>query len=270
MPELPELETILNKIKVHLIDNIIKRIIVRKNNLRYVVPLEIINIYNKKILNIKRKGKYLLIRLNHGWIIIHLGMTGNLFILHKYISPTTHDHIDIILKNNIILRYNDPRRFGSWTWIKKIKDSNLLLKLGIEPLSNKLSHNYLFKKFKNKKTYIKSWIMNNKNITGIGNIYANEILFAAKISPQRAVNSLTKKEIIYLIKKIKNILQSAINYGGTTIKNFLQPDQQTKGFFVKQLSVYGKKDQICTYCKHKIQFIKINQRSTYYCKYCQI
>lgn len=268
MPELPEIETILRGIKPYLVGNTILHSIVRNSKLRWQVATEIFHIRNKLIINIERRARFLLIQLEHGWIIIHLGMSGSIRILTKQELAKKHDHIDLILNTNKILRYTDPRRFGFWLWTNNLDNYLMLANLGPEPLSSKFNTDYLFRLTKNKKSIIKPWLMNNKIIAGIGNIYANEALFAAKILPTRVISSLTRDEVDNLTVQIKRIVQDAIKHKGTTLKNFVQSNG-TPGYFAQQLFVYGRKNKICLKCNNFIKLITLKQRSSYFCDYCQ-
>ncbi|MBK4764863.1 MAG: bifunctional DNA-formamidopyrimidine glycosylase/DNA-(apurinic or apyrimidinic site) lyase [Pantoea sp. Brub] len=270
MPELPEIETILYNIKPYLIGKKIAYILVRNVNLRWLVSKEILNLHDELILNIKRKSKYLLLKLQYGWIMIHLGMSGSLRILfNDSTTITKHDHIDLVLHNHIILRYNDPRRFGCWLWYKKLSDSNLLSKIGIEPLSKNFNKQYLFIKTRNKNVSIKQLLIDNKIVAGIGNIYSNESLFIAGINPERSANSLNLKEIKLLINSIKHTLRNAIKYGGTTLRNFSNA-YGIAGDFNQKLKVYGRKNKLCLLCKTSVINAKKQcQRMTYWCDVCQ-
>ncbi|MDR5618260.1 bifunctional DNA-formamidopyrimidine glycosylase/DNA-(apurinic or apyrimidinic site) lyase [Arsenophonus sp.] len=268
MPELPEVETSRRGIEPYLVGNKIQYSIVRNSKLRWPVATEIVHIANESVISVKRRAKYLLIQLQHGWIIIHLGMSGSIRILTKQQLAQKHDHIDLILADGKILRYTDPRRFGAWLWTNDLANCSVLSHLGPEPLSIDFNADYLYQRAKNKKTAIKPWLMDNKVVVGVGNIYANEALFAAKILPTRAAHSLTKKEISNLVIQIKQVLQRSIEQGGTTLKDFLQSDGKP-GYFAQQLFVYGKKDQACTHCGQLIESIKLGQRSTFFCHSCQ-
>ncbi|SPP32578.1 Formamidopyrimidine-DNA glycosylase [Arsenophonus endosymbiont of Aleurodicus floccissimus] len=268
MPELPEVETSRRGIEPYLVGNKIQYSIVRNSKLRWPVATEIVHIANESVFSVKRRAKYLLIQLQHGWIIIHLGMSGSIRILTKQQLAEKHDHIDLILADGKILRYTDTRRFGAWLWANDLANCSVLSHLGPEPLSIDFNANYLYQRAKNKKTSIKPWLMDNKVVVGVGNIYANEALFAAKILPTRAAHSLTKKEISNLVIQIKQVLQRSIEQGGTTLKDFLQSNGKP-GYFAQQLFIYGKKDQACTHCGQLIESIKLGQRSTFFCHSCQ-
>lgn len=268
MPELPEVETSRLGISPYLIGNEIDHIEVRQPKLRWIVPTEIKTLKNEIILSIERRGKYLLVELKTGFIIIHLGMSGSLRILNKITAPTKHSHIDLVLKNGVVLRYTDPRRFGSWLWAKNPNDLAQINQLGVEPLSDDFNAEYLLQQFKNRKTPIKNAIMNSHIVVGIGNIYACESLFLAKISPFKEARLLTRQELTILVKRIKNVLSNSIEKGGTTLKDFAQVDGKP-GYFVQDLMVYGCKNKPCIICKTSIETAIIGQRNTFYCPICQ-
>lgn len=268
MPELPEVETSRLGISPYLISNEIDHIDVRQAKLRWLVSDEIKTLKNELILGIQRRGKYLLIELKQGFILIHLGMSGSLRILQQTTVPETHDHIDLILKNGVILRYTDPRRFGSWLWAKDPNDLPQINQLGVEPLSNDLTTAYLKQQFKNRKIPIKNAIMNSHIVVGVGNIYACESLFLAKISPFREAKSIKPKELTLLIQVIQQVLAQAIEKGGTTLKDFAQVDGKP-GYFAQELLVYGRKNKPCFVCQSLIESAVIGQRNTFYCPTCQ-
>ncbi|PPI86356.1 bifunctional DNA-formamidopyrimidine glycosylase/DNA-(apurinic or apyrimidinic site) lyase [Candidatus Pantoea edessiphila] len=269
MPELPEVESYLISIRPYLINQIITRIVVRNLYLRWPISEEILKLRNQLILNIKRRGKYLLIQLQSGWIIIHFGMSGRLSLHNKYICPQKHDHIDILMENDSILRYTDQRRFGALLWTNDLSNHTLLNDLGVEPLGNKFNNNYLLTKLHDIKASIKQSIMNNKIVVGIGNIYANEILFATGIIPMRPSFDLRKEEIEFLVKNIKLILFNAIKCGGTTLRDFVQINGEP-GSFIKKLKVYGRINKPCLVCGTLIIKEKYRGRSTYWCPKCQL
>lgn len=271
MPELPEVEVISKKLKNILIGKKIIFAKIRCEKLRYYVSKEIYNLKNEKIINIKRKAKYIIIDLIKGSILIHLGMSGSIKIINlknSFLLPNKHDHIDIFFNSKIFLRYNDPRKFGLWLWSYNIKQHFLLNNLGIEPLSKKFDSNYIYQSSRLIKKPIKIYLMDNKIVVGIGNIYANESLFKAKILPNRLANSLNKIECINLNKSIKKTLKKSIELGGTTIKNFFQINGEIGKFYAK-LKVYKKYGSNCLKCCSVIKLMKHNKRSTYFCPKCQ-
>lgn len=268
MPELPEVETSRLGISPYLIGNEIDHIEVRQSKLRWQVSDKIKTLKNEIILSINRRGKYLLIELKTGFIVIHLGMSGSLRILEQKKPPTKHDHIDLVLKNGGVLRYTDPRRFGSWLWAADPNHLSLINQLGVEPLSHEFTADYLIQHFKNRKMPIKNAIMNSHIVVGVGNIYACESLFFAKISPFKEAKSVTKQELDLLVQKIKEVLAKAIEKGGTTLKDFAQVNGKP-GYFVQELMVYGRKGKPCFVCQTPIESAKIGQRNTFYCPNCQ-
>ncbi len=268
MPELPEVETSRRGIEPHLVGNILHYAIVRNSKLRWPVSEKIKTLLDEPILSVKRRAKYLLIELNQGWIIVHLGMSGSVRILPEEQPEEKHDHIDLVFRDGKVLRYTDPRRFGAWLWCEDLATSSVLAHLGPEPLSAQFNARYLYQQSKNKKIAIKPWLMDNKLVVGVGNIYANEALFSSGIMPDRKANSLTEQECDALVNAIKTVLTRSIEQGGTTLKDFLQSDGKP-GYFAQELFVYGRKDKACLICGHTIESIKQGQRSTFFCRHCQ-
>jgi formamidopyrimidine-DNA glycosylase len=277
MPELPEIETISRHLSANIVDSVIKQIIVRAKSLRWPINQQLNKILtNYKITNITRRAKYLLITCRNpknqstGNLIIHLGMSGKLTIMPPNTPLQKHDHVDFILNNDSVVRYNDPRRFGMILWTTADPLQHKLLRhLGLEPFAKQCNANYLFNQAQNKRLPIKQFIMDNKIIVGVGNIYANEALFAAKIHPLCPANTLTLIQFKLLLQKIRKILKQAIALGGTTLKDFLDPLGKS-GTFVNLLKIYGKAQQSCSCCNTSIEQLKIGQRTTFYCPNCQI
>lgn len=268
MPELPEVETTRRGIQPHLLNETVSHILVRNSRLRWPVSPYISLLKNLPIHSVKRRAKYLLLQLDGGWIIVHLGMSGHLRILNESTSPGKHDHIDLILTNGNVLRYNDPRRFGAWLWSEDPFSLPLLAQLGPEPLTEEFNADYLFKQSRQRSTTLKPWLMNSKVVVGIGNIYANEALFNAKILPNRPAMSLNRHEAGVLVDAIKIILAKAIDQGGTTLRNFQQSDGKP-GYFAQILQVYGRAGDACRCCGLLLRSEKLAQRSTFWCEACQ-
>jgi len=268
MPELPEVETSRLGILPYLKNQSIDDIIIRQPKLRWPIDPDISLAIGQKIIDVQRRAKYLLLQLQQGWIVVHLGMSGSLRILFEDKPAEKHDHVDLVLKNKVILRYTDPRRFGAWLWTPFLEWLPQLKKLGPEPLSNDFEAAYLYNITKNKKAPIKTLIMDNHVVVGVGNIYASESLFMAKILPMRLASTLSLKEVRLLVNAIKDVLTKSIQQGGTTLKNFLQSDGKP-GYFVQQLQVYGRYEKSCLICNMPIQSKKIAQRNTFYCEHCQ-
>lgn len=268
MPELPEVETSRRGIEPYLVGHKIIRTDIRFPTLRWPISKALFELKDELILSVQRRAKYLLIELTKGWIVVHLGMSGSLRILTSDKKPEKHDHVDLIMSNGVTLRYTDPRRFGAWLWFEDLSDSPQLKMLGPEPLSDDFTGEYLFNLSRGKRLLVKSWIMDNKVVVGVGNIYASESLFEAGILPQRTIGSLTKSEFDKLALTIKKVLQRSIEQGGTTLRDFLQSDGKP-GYFAQQLQVYDRGGEACRICGTLIEVEKIGQRSTYFCCKCQ-
>jgi formamidopyrimidine-DNA glycosylase len=270
MPELPEVETSVQAIQEFANQNI-ESIEIYNPNLRWKVDCNAFkNLSGLKVSKIDRRAKYILFHLNQSQILIHLGMTGTLRIAKKESNfYKKHDHVEFIFQTGKLI-FNDPRRFGSMHFITEPSKHFLLEKLGPEPLSEEFNGEYLFQKIKKSLSPIKNSLMNQHNVVGIGNIYANEILFDAKIRPTRKSKTITKKEYNKIAASTKKILKVAIKAGGTTLKDFYQPDGN-KGYFKIDLAVYDRANEKCINCKKElIKRIIQSQRATYYCRKCQI
>ena len=268
MPELPEVETALRGVSPYLKDYMIEKIEVRQPKLRWAVSPELATLHQVKILDLTRRAKYLIIHTEKGYIIGHLGMSGTVRIVPHDSPIDKHDHLDIVLNNGRLLRYNDPRRFGAWLWTEKLDEFHLFLKLGPEPLSEEFNADYLFKKSRKKTTALKTFLMDNAVVVGVGNIYTNESLFLSGLHPLKLAANLTRKQCERLVDTIKSVLAKAIEQGGTTLKDFLQPDGRP-GYFAQELLVYGNKGKPCPTCGTKIESLVIGQRNSFYCPMCQ-
>jgi formamidopyrimidine-DNA glycosylase len=221
------------------------------------------------VLNVQRRAKYLLLETAIGSAILHLGMSGSLRIVDDGITAEKHDHVDIIFKHGKVLRLRDPRRFGAVLWTQSpIEQHKLFCKLGPEPLSDEFTAEYLHHQAKNRQVSIKGFIMNAHIVVGVGNIYASESLFMAGIHPKRAAGRVSLKRLKVLVENIKQVLQRSIEQGGTTLKDFANPEGQS-GYFQVALQVYGKTGEACQHCGASIKKIKLGQRSTFYCPSCQ-
>ena len=270
MPELPEVEITRCGLEPFVVGQKVQQIIIRHPQLRWPISSELVPELTGQTLNaLKRRGKYLLFATDLGTLIIHLGMSGCLRILPAEQSPKKHDHVDIVFSNASCLRFTDPRRFGAMLWTKHDPMQHpLLTKLGVEPLERVFNGKYLFSWSRNKSVAIKQFIMQANIVVGVGNIYANESLFAAGIHPQRPAKQLTLKECETLAKNIKTILRFAIKQGGTTLRDFCNSEGKP-GYFRQHLQVYGRGGQACAHCKTLLQEIRLGQRTTVYCSNCQ-
>ena len=252
---------------------VIKAFGVRNGSLRWPVDLTLKQTLPGLVIqSIGRRGKYLLLKTELGTLLIHLGMSGNLRVLPANTPPLKHDHVDIVLENGYLVRLNDPRRFGSVLWHPasegSVETHKLLAKLAPEPLIDEFNEQYFFEITRNRKVAIKTLVMNSAVAVGAGNIYANESLFMSKIHPQTIASKLTKKQCELLVRNIKNVLEAAIEQGGTTLKDFMSPDGKP-GYFVQKLNVYDQGGKPCTVCGTTIERIILNQRASYFCPKCQ-
>lgn len=270
MPELPEVETTKQGIKTYLEDQIISDVIVRNSKLRLPVHHNIDELcIGKKITAITRRAKYLLLHLSTGYILIHLGMSGHLRIVPNKTKPEKHDHVDLLVGNGYTLRYCDPRRFGLFLYIEENPHLHpLLIDLGPEPLSKEFNGDYLYQRTRNKKLPIKSLIMNNKIVVGVGNIYATESLFLSRIHPLTPAHKITEAAAHALALQIQQVLKSAIDVGGTTLRDFYTSEGKP-GYFSQSLKVYGRRKQLCYQCNQLIESIVIAGRHSAFCPQCQ-
>ena len=270
MPELPEVETTCRGIAPHLIGKKIDRLVINNASLRWPVPKTLKKILPDQIISsVTRRAKYLLIALDSGTLIVHLGMSGSLRLAPPDEARLKHDHVELYLDNGLCLRYCDPRRFGSWLWTTDDPDQHsLLINLGPEPLGKAFSAKYLLAQLQNRKQAIKTLIMDSHLVVGVGNIYANEALFMSGIHPQRSGSSITLAECTLLVSQIKKILTHAIRRGGTTLRNFVGGDGKP-GYFAQELMVYGHGGEACKRCQATLLEIRLGQRTTVFCSTCQ-
>lgn len=268
MPELPEVETTVRGIRPHIKDRFIGKMIMHEKRLRWPVDVPVECIEGYQITDVSRRGKYILISVDTGTLIWHLGMSGSMRISSPSRPLEKHDHVEIQFDHNRILRFRDPRRFGSLFFTTDDPFQHWLLrKLGPEPLSEAFNTAYFYALCQKRQASIKSIIMNSHHIVGIGNIYASEALFRAGIRPTRTAASLSKQQLSQLVSMIKTTLQAAIDCGGTTLQDFNQVNGKP-GYFKQSLQVYGVKGD-CSVCGNQIQRIIQNQRASYFCPRCQ-
>lgn len=270
MPELPEVETTRRGLLNKLVKQTIDRVDITNRRLRKPIDRHFERrCQNQTIINIEREAKYLKLLLDKGYILIHLGMSGHLRVIPKETERRSHDHVEIHLKNGLCLRYHDPRRFGVIEWSDLPSTKHPLLKhLGLEPLSDIFSADYLYNKAKKSTRAIKNVIMDAKIVVGVGNIYAQEALFLAAIHPKRKANQISIKRYQDLVNAIKTVLQQAIKQGGTSLKDFYQTDGKP-GYFTQALNVYGRTGEPCKKCQKPLINQPIANRQTVYCQHCQ-
>jgi len=267
MPELPEVETTKNGLEKILTKKKITKVEILNSNLRWIVDEAIRSkINNQTIRSFSRRGKYILFNLDKGHLMIHLGMSGKINVVDINEPLKKHDHF-LLYFNNQVMRFNDPRRFGSIFYLKDL-NHKLLNNLGVEPLEDSFHKNYLFENSRNKTQNVKAFIMDSKIVVGVGNIYACESLYNAGINPKTKSNKISKQRYLNLTENIKKVLNKAIKAGGTTLQDFAKVDGKP-GYFSQELSVYGRENENCYNCNGKIKRIIQNQRSTFYCPKCQ-
>jgi len=269
MPELPEVETSRRGIEPHIIDTRVERVIIRNRNLRWPVSRTVDRkLLGETITSVTRRAKYLLINTVSGSAILHLGMSGSVYIVDRDTPAGVHDHVDIDFDSGKTMRFRDPRRFGSLHWSKTPLQHKLLKSLGPEPLADDFDARYLWEKSRGRRVSVKQFIMNAQVVVGVGNIYASEALYLACINPRRAAGRIALQRYELLVAAIKDVLASAINAGGTTLRDFYGGDGEA-GYFQQQLEAYGREGEPCRRCNTPITIIVQGQRSTYYCKQCQ-
>lgn len=270
MPELPEVETTCKGIAPHIVGLTVKQVIVRQPKLRWPVP-ETLNqsLTGLCIHAVTRRAKYLLLSTGAGTVLVHLGMSGSLRIMSAEQAIGKHDHIDFVFESGIVLRYNDPRRFGSVLWTTNpVVEHKLLKDLGPEPLLSEFNGELLYRLSKNRKTAVKSFIMDSHIVVGVGNIYANEALFMAGIQPSCQAGNVSLARYQKLAECIQVVLRHAIEQGGTTLRDFVN-EAGNPGYFQQQLKVYGRAGLPCVSCHQPLTEIRIANRSTVFCSICQ-
>lgn len=270
MPELPEVEVTRQGIEPHLLHQRIAHVTVRNSRLRWPIPSNLEEaLVGQEIASIVRRAKYLLLVFDKGTLIIHLGMSGSLRLVSGCAIAQKHDHFDLEFANGVILRFRDPRRFGAILWCAgDVMRHPLLAQLGDEPLSASFDGRSLYMKTRLRTISIKQVLMNNRVVVGIGNIYANEVLFHAGIHPRTQASKISLNRYKKLVCAIKTTLHAAIEAGGSSLRDFVQCDG-SPGYFQQQYGVYGRANQPCRICGGTIEQSKQGQRSSFYCLKCQ-
>jgi len=280
MPELPEVETVKRGLEKEIINKKIAKIQVNIPSLIKKPEIDefMTRLKNTMVISIKRRGKYLKILFNTmDCLVVHLGMSGRLLFQPKKNLPSKisktmekHNHILFFFEDGSKIVYNDVRKFGKMWLLKKDENLSRIESLGFEPLEPYFTVSELYRMLQESKVNIKSFLMNQKNIAGIGNIYANEILFHAGVNPLRKANSLTKDEVKRIHLQTKNILLKAISSGGTTMIDESYLDLSgNRGEYGKEIMVYGKKAGMCPFCGQPLEVLRIENRSTFLCPNCQ-
>ena len=269
MPELPEVETTRAGLAPHLIGRRITGVVLRRPDLRWPIPVQIATqLPKQEILDVRRRAKYLLIDTAPGSALLHLGMSGMLRVLPKRTPVEAHDHVDIALDSGGVLRFTDPRRFGCLLWQPAGETHDLLRDLGPEPLSDAFDGDYLFARSRGRRAPVKTFLMDQGIVVGVGNIYVAESLFRAGIAPEREAGEISHARYARLAAAIKDILAFAITRGGTTLRDFLSPDS-APGYFEQELFVYGREGEACKVCGRRLRGVRLGNRATAWCSRCQ-
>ena len=269
MPELPEVETSRRGIAPHITDQTIADVVIRDRRLRWPGSHDVEKeLPGATITSVDRRAKYLLSETTNGTAIMHLGMSGHVYVVDRGTPAGVHDHVDIELESGKALRLTDPRRFGSLHWSTAPLEHPLIRDLGPEPLSDAFDGEYLWQQSRGRRVAVKPFIMNASVVVGVGNIYASESLFIAGIHPKRAAGRVALARYEKLADAIKTVLKRAIKAGGTTLRDFYGGNGEA-GYFQQELDVYGRDGEPCTSCGETIRSMVLGQRNTFYCISCQ-
>ena len=270
MPELPEVETTLRGIIPYVRGTVVTDVIIRQPSLRWPIPGDLATrIKGERVERIFRRAKYLLFAFPSGHMLTHLGMSGSMRLSAADEPCKPHDHVEFELDREWRLRFHDPRRFGCVLWVDGDPFKHVLLaRLGPEPLSDDFSGEYLYENARRRTLAVKNFLMDSRVVVGIGNIYASEALYKSGIHPTRRANRISRKRYDLLASSIKQTLQSAISFGGTTLRDFVSGVGEP-GYFTAELQVYEHEGHPCLRCGRPISRMVIGQRSTYYCENCQ-
>jgi formamidopyrimidine-DNA glycosylase len=275
MPELPEVE-ITRRGLLPLLNQTVKQVIIRNAGMRWPIPSHLPEtLFNQKLISLTRRAKYILADFeatdtnNSGTLLLHLGMSGRICLLDRNYPPEKHDHFDIMFVDGRVLRLRDPRRFGAVLWAGLEANNHALLSpLGPEPLDDVFNAKYLHEQLKSRSAAIKITIMDSHLVVGVGNIYASESLFRARIHPETPAKNVTLKQCEKLVLEIKQTLNDALEAGGSSLRDFFGADSNP-GYFQQEHLVYARTDEACRVCSKPIKCIRLGQRSTFYCAHCQ-
>jgi len=269
MPELPEVETTCRGLAPHLTGRCVTGVTLRRPDLRWPIPPELARLLpGQRVLGIRRRAKYLLLDTEPGSVLLHLGMSGSLRVLPAAIAPGPHDHVDIALDSGRVLRFNDPRRFGCLLWQPAGSTHKLLRELGPEPLSEAFNGDTLFERSRGRRASVKTFLMDQSVVVGVGNIYAAESLFRAGIAPGRQAGRVSRQRYQGLATAVTSVLGHAIERGGTTLRDFISPDG-APGYFEQELLVYGREGEACRTCTRPLRGTRLGNRATAWCVNCQ-
>lgn len=270
MPELPEVETTRRGIAPFVESHVVTEAIVRNARLRTPIPADLVErVVGERIGTIARRAKYLLLPVAGGHLLWHLGMSGSLRLVELGSPPKKHDHVDLVMDSGWVLRYHDPRRFGILDFIAGDPYADRrLARLGPEPLSADFDGAHLHRRSRGKRVSVKTFVMDNAIVVGVGNIYAAEALFLAGIDPRREAGKIGRERYDRLAAAIKTVLAAAIEQGGTTLKDFVSGHGEP-GYFAQRLNVYGRGGQPCRHCGAELRAVTLGQRASVFCAFCQ-
>ena len=270
MPELPEVETTRRGIAPHLCGRTVVQVNVHQPRLRWPVPQRLVReLPGNRVERVDRRGKYLFLATAAGSVIVHLGMSGSLRLAPAGTPRGPYDHVEWVLERDLVLRLRDPRRFGAVLWTRRDPHAHALLRrLGPEPLSSRFNGSYLHSVAQGRRIRVKPFIMDNRVVTGVGNIYANEALFESGIHPNRMAGRIAETRYELLATAIRKVLRAAIRAGGTTLRDFVREDGNP-GYFRHALAVYDRQGLPCVRCGAPLRRQVIAQRSSYFCTICQ-
>jgi len=269
MPELPEVETTRRGIAGHLLGRRVSGLLLRRPDLRWPIPVQDLQaMQGQRIQAVRRRAKYLLVDTAPGSALLHLGMSGCLRVVPADTPAGKHDHVDLLLDDGRALRFTDPRRFGCLLWQAADTLHPLLAGLGPEPLGDGFDGDHLFRLSRGLRSSVKTFLMDQAVVVGVGNIYAAESLFRAGIDPRRAAGRVSQQRYLALAAAVRAILGHAIERGGTTLRDFLDPDG-APGYFEQELLVYGREGQPCRECRTELRGVRLGQRATSFCPRCQ-
>jgi formamidopyrimidine-DNA glycosylase len=269
MPELPEVEITRRGIEPFIVGRTITGVVVRNPKLRWRVPSGLARVVvGEQVKRVDRRGKYLLIECGSGCLILHLGMSGSLRVVDPRTPAQAHDHVDLVF-GDTALRLRDPRRFGALLWQRgDVHRHRLLAGLGVEPLSERFSADYLYAATRKRQAGIKQVLMNANIVVGVGNIYANESLFRARVHPRRRARRLTRADCERLVRSVRETLRDALAAGGSSLRDFVHSDGAS-GYFQQSYSVYDRAGLPCRACGSAIRVARLGSRSSFFCATCQ-
>lgn len=269
MPELPEVETTRRGIAPHLLGRTVRELVLRRRRLRWPIPPALPKLLRgETILGVERRAKYLLLDTEPGAVLVHLGMSGSLRMVERRQPAQAHDHVDLVMDSGLALRFNDPRRFGCWLWQPRGRTHALLRELGPEPLAAGFDGELLWRRARGRSAAVKTFLMDQRVVVGVGNIYVAEALFRAGVDPRRAAGRITRARYAAIAQAIRAVLEDAIAAGGTTLRDFQQPDG-APGYFEQELAVYGRGGEPCRVCGSALRSAVLGQRASYWCPSCQ-